>query len=489
MLSLLLLIPLVGAAVVSALPDSQMQRAHVVAQFTTLAAFAYALVLVAGFDTVTPAIQYAESYTWNPRLGSRFSFGVDGLSILMLPLATLLSFVAVLASANHQAIRDGARLYYALVLVLESAALGVFVARDWSLFYVFWELTLIPLFFLIDRLGGQNRHRAALNFVLYTMGGSVFMLIALLLLYDATPAHSFDMALITEGARAIPAATQHWILVGLLIGFGVKLPVFPLHGWLPLAHVEAPSPVSILLSGVLLKMGAYGMLRAAETLPAAFAGVAGILAALGIVNLLYGGVLAWRQRDLKRMVAYSSISHMGVVLFGIATLKVAGITGAVAQMVAHGLVAGALFLLVGQLYGRTHTRDLGDYGNLSASHPRFAFFFVIAFLGAVGLPGTFGFIAEVHALIGAWKAWSWAAVPLLLSVLIGAAYGLRTLARFVTGAPAVPGSGFADLSRTETLAAALLSAGIVVFGFVPGPLLAIIEPSVRAMGSLFGGRP
>jgi NADH-quinone oxidoreductase subunit M len=486
MLSLLLLIPVIGAFVVASLPDRRTQYAHEVALAASLGAFAYTLLLLTGFDTGTADVQYVESYTWNPRLGSRFSFGVDGLSILMLPLATLLAFVAVIASLG---MREGVRLYYALLLVLESAILGVFVARDWSLFYVFWELTLIPLFFLIDRLGGSNRHRAALNFVLYTMGGSVFMLIALLLLYDASPAHSFDMTAITEGARNIPAATQHWILVGLLIGFGVKLPIFPLHGWLPLAHVEAPSPVSILLSGILLKMGAYGLLRAAETLPAAFAGVAGALAALGLVNLIYGGVLAWRQRDLKRMVAYSSVSHMGVVLFGIATLQVAGITGAIAQMLAHGLVAGALFLLVGQLYGRTHSRDLGDYGNLSATHPRFAFFFAIAFLGAVGLPGTFGFVAEVHALVGAWKAWTWGAVPLLLSVLIGAAYGLRTIARFVTGAPAVPGSGFADLTRGESFAASALTACIVLFGFVPGPVLALVEPSVRALGALFGGAP
>ena len=214
-----------------------------------------------------------------------------------------------------------------------------------------------------------------------------------------------------------------------------------------------------------------------------------VLIALSVVAVVSASLTAVYQRDLKRMVAYSSVSHMGVVLFGIATLQVAGITGAIAHMVAHGLVAGALFLLVGQLYGRTHSRDLGDYGNLSASHPRFAFFFVLAFLGAVGIPGTFGFVAEVHALIGAWQAWTWGAVPLLLSVLIGAAYGLRTIARFVTGAPAVPGSGFADLTRGETLAAGLLTAGIVVFGFVPAPLLALVEPSVRAFGALFGGAP
>ena len=484
MLSLLLLVPILGAFLVAALPDRHAAQAERIARIASAATLAYTLLILWRFDAGSAAVQFIESYTWNPRLGSRFSFGVDGLSILMLPLAALLSFVAVLASG---AIREGARLYFTLLLVLESAILGVFVARDWTLFYVFWELTLIPLYFLIDRLGGANRHRAALNFVLYTLGGSVFMLIALLLLYDATPTHSFDMAAITEGARSIPAATQHWILIGLLIGFGVKVPIFPLHGWAPLAYAEAPPAIPIVLSGIMAKMGAYGLLRAAETLPAAFAGVAGVLAALGIINLLYGGILAWRQRDLKHMVAYSSISHMGIVVFGIATLQVTGLTGAIAQMVAHGLVAGTLFLLVGQLYVRTNSRDLADYGNLSSSHPRFAFFFVIALAGGIGLPGTFGFVAELHALIGGWKAWGWTAAPLVLAVLIGAAYGLRTLSRLTTGAPGAAMRGAPDLSLAEAAAAALLAAGIVGFGFLPAPVTRLVEPSVRALAALFGG--
>ncbi len=348
-------------------------------------------------------------------------------------LATLLMPVAVIASGS---VKTGAKLYFSLLLLLETAMLGVFMARDWSLFYVFWELTLIPLFFLIDRLGGQNRQRrqkAALNFVLYTMGGSVFMLIALLLLYDAVPTHSFSMSAIAEAARGLPIATQVWIFAGLFIGFGVKMAVFPMHGWAPLVYAEAPSAVPLISSGILLKMGGYGLLRAVETLPGAAWALQGWLVALAFVTLLYGGILAWRSRDLMVMLAYSSISHMGVVLLGLAALNTAGFTGAVMQMVAHGLVAGALFLLVGLLHARTRTRDIGDYSSLVRTMPRFAFFMVLALVAAVGLPGTAGFIAELHVLVGGFARWGGWMVLLSLSLLISAAYAFRTVGRLFTG--------------------------------------------------------
>ncbi|HIE53939.1 MAG TPA: NADH-quinone oxidoreductase subunit M, partial [Chromatiaceae bacterium] len=350
-----------------------------------------------------------------------------------------------------------------------------------SLFYIFWELTLIPLFFLIDRWGGVNRQGAALNFVLYTMGGSVFMLISLLVLFDSVPGHSFAMADLTEGGRLLPADVQVLIFLGFLIGFGVKMPIFPLHGWLPLAHVEAPSPVSILLSGILLKMGAYGLLRAAGTLPEAVLSLQGLLVSLALVSLVYGGLLAWRQTDLKAMIAYSSVSHMGVVLLGIASLNLAGFTGAVMQMVAHGLVAAALFLLIGLLYERTHTRNIEHYGSLVRITPRFAFFTIFAFVAAVGLPGTVGFVAELHALVGGFQRWGWLVVILSFGVLISAAYAIRTVGRPFTGPVRPAMREVEDLCGGETFAAGVLALGILLLGIYPAPALQLFTATVTEL--------
>lgn len=479
----LLLIPLIGAALVALVPARFVGLARAVALATTATALGYAIWIYSQFDPNFAGVQFYESHTWNPRLGSAFVLAIDGISLAMLLLGSLLCLIAVMASAS---IRERAKGYYTLLLVLEAAMLGVFMARDWSLFYVFWELTLIPLFFLIDRWGGKNRHRAALNFVLYTLGGSVFMLVALLMLYDAVPGQQvFEMTLIRETGRALPESVQIMLFIGLLIGFGVKMPIFPLHGWLPLAHVEAPSPVSILLSGILLKMGSYGLIRAANMLPMAVEALQGLLVTLALVSILYGGILAWRQRDLKAMIAYSSVSHMGVVLLGLATLNPAGITGAVMQMVAHGLVAGALFLLIGLLYERTHTRDIADYSSLVRVMPRFAFFTVIALVAAISLPGTAGFIAELHALVGGFQAWGGWIVFLSLGVLVSAAYALRTVGRLFTGPVNARMQGLPDLTLTEFVAAAALTAGSLLLGIYPTPALELISTSVNRLSGLF----
>ncbi|UCV29098.1 complex I subunit 4 family protein [Ferribacterium limneticum] len=481
MLKVLVFLPVVGAILLAMLPVRRALPLWQMAMAFALASLGYALWLAAQFEPAGAAIQMFESRAWNVRLGSYFALGVDGISLAMVLLAALLSLIAVLVSRRME---QGARLYFMLVLLLESAMFGVFTARDWSLFYVFWEATLLPLFFLIDRLGGPNRQRAALNFFLYTLGGSVFMLVALLFLYDAAPGHSFAMADMAEGGRGLPLNTQLLIFAGLFIGFGVKMPVFPLHGWLPLAHVEAPSPVSILLSGVLLKMGAYGLIRAAETLPAALLATQDWLAILAFISLLYGGILAWRQQDLKAMVAYSSISHMGVVLLGIATLNVTGLTGAVVQMVAHGLTAGTLFLIVGLLYQRTHSRDLADYGSLLGKAPRFAFFTAFGLLAAIGLPGSAGFIAELHALVGGYLRWGAWVLLLGLAMLIGAAYSLRVIGRLCLRGKTMD---LPDMTRTETVCAGLLAVSILVLGLWPAPLLELIAGSVGRVAGLFEG--
>lgn len=474
-LSVLLAMPAIGAVGISVLPRSAKRSIRGFALLSAASTLLLALALTGSFDIQEPGLQFYERSVWNPRLGTSYALGVDGLSLPMVLLGASLCVVAILASSG---VRDRAKGYYMLLLLLESAMLGVFMAQDWSLFYMFWELTLIPLFLLIDRWGGAHRHTAALNFVLYTMGGSVFMLLGLLILFDAAPGHSFSMPALAEVGQGLPVGTQLLVLAGLLVGFGVKMPIFPLHGWLPLAHVQAPSPVSILLSGVLLKMGAYGLLRAAATLPAAVAAMQNTLAALAVISLLYGGVLAWRQRDLKAMIAYSSVSHMGVVLLGIAALNLAGITGAVLQMVAHGLVAGALFLLIGLLYERTHTRDIRDYSSLVRITPRFAFFTSLAFVGAAGMPGTAAFIAELHALIGGFERWGWLVVAMSLGALLSAAYGMRTVGRLFTGPVRPQMQGVADMRAGELVSCGVLCAGIVGFGLVPAPLLHLMAASI-----------
>ncbi len=481
LLRTLLLLPAAGALLVGLWPSSNARVIRAVAAVAALLTLAWSWSLLAYFDAGNAGIQLAESQAWNPRLGSAFALGVDGFSLPLVLLATLLCFVAVLASGG---ITERPRGYFLLLLLLEAAMLGVFTARDWSLFYVFWELTLIPLFFLIDRYGGKNRQGAALNFVLYTMGGSVFMLVGLLALFDAVPWHSVGMTELKAGGPLLSPETQTLIFLGFLVGFGVKVPIFPIHGWLPLAHVEAPSPVSILLSGILLKMGSYGLIRAAEMLPAAVVALQGVLAALALVSLIYGGLLAWRQTDLKAMVAYSSVSHMGVVLLGIAALNSAGLTGALMQMIAHGLVAGALFLLIGLLYERTHTRDVSRYSSLVRSMPRFAFFTVLAFVAAVGLPGTASFVAELHALVGGFQVWGGAVVLLSLGILISAAYAVRTVGRLFTGPVRREMRDVEDLRPVELLAAGLLSAGIVLLGVFPARAIDLMSASVGELSAV-----
>jgi len=486
LLTSLLLLPAFGAIVIALLPAHLIRAIRTVALCAAAAALCYSWGLLAIFDAGSAALQFAVEIPWNPRLGTSYSLGVDGISFPLILLATLLTFIAILASAG---IHDRAKWYFVLVLLLETAMLGVFMAQDWTLFYLLWELTLIPLFFLIGGWGGRRRHQAALNFVLYTMGGSVFMLISLLVLFDLTPEHSFAMDSMASGARSLPVQTQVVVFLGFLLGFGVKMPIFPLHGWLPLAHVEAPSPISILLSGILLKMGSYGLIRAATLLPDAILALQPLLAGLALFSLIYGGMLAWRQTDLKAMIAYSSISHMGIVLLGIAALNIAGLTGALLQMLAHGLVAGALFLLIGLLYERTHTRDVNDYSSLMQVTPRFAFFTSLALLAGMAIPGTAGFIAELHAIIGTYEVWGWLILLVSVGMLITAAYSVRTIGRLFTGPVHSRMRDLQDLRPLELTAAGVLAAGIVLLGIIPRPALDLMAVSIAQLSSVISGIP
>jgi len=481
-LTLLLLLPIFAAIIIMAVPNQATQLIRKLAIGASALTFLVSLSLIFLFDNHLTSLQLYHVVPWNPRLGTSFSLGIDGLSLPLILLSTLLSLVAILASSS---ITERVKSYYLFMLMLESAMLGVFMAQDWSLFYLFWEFTLIPLFFLIDRWGGPKRHTASLNFVLYTMGGSVFMLLSILVLFDASPNHSFSILSMRTAASQLPVDTQILIFLGFLIGFGVKMPIFPIHGWLPLAHVQAPSPVSILLSGVLLKMGSYGLIRAAVTLPQAVIALQDILAGLALFSLVYGGLLAWKQTDLKQMIAYSSVSHMGVVLLGIAALNEAGLSGAIMQMVAHGLVAGALFLLIGLLYERTHTREITHYSSLIQVMPKFAVFTTLAFLAAVAMPGTASFVAELHVLIGGFERWNWGIAFLSLGVLISAAYAIRTVTRLFTGPVRSEMQSIPDLRPTEMLSASILTFLVIYLGFFPSALLDIMAATVSSMSNIF----
>ena len=481
-LTLLMLIPLLSAAVIAVLPDAKQTWVRSVALSGAVFTLLISLYLLLLFDANLAGIQLFDTHIWSKRLGTAYAVGIDGISLPMVILTALLSLVALMVSDS---IKQGVKGYYALMLILESAILGVFMAQDWSLFYMFWEMTLIPLFFLIDRWGGENRQAASLNFVLYTMGGSVFMLISILVLFDHSPDHSFAMSSITTSAQSLSVQQQVLIFLGLLIGFGVKTPIFPLHGWLSLAHVEAPSPVSILLSGILLKMGAYGLIRAITMLPDAAMALQPLLAGIGFMMIVYGGLLAWRQSDLRKMIAYSSVGHMGVVVLGIATLNMHGLSGAVAQMVAHGLVAGATFLLVGQLYQRTHTRNIADYSSLITITPRFTFFMLLAFVAAVGMPGRYVFVAELHVLIGGFERWSWWILLASFGVIISAVYALRTVGRLFTGSSKPAMQDVKDMTRLEMFAVSMLLASIFILGLIPGVLTDLSSLTIKHIAGLF----
>ncbi|NJA04636.1 NADH-quinone oxidoreductase subunit M [Methylococcaceae bacterium WWC4] len=485
-LSALLWTPALGALMLVPVSGDRVRLIRILGNLVSLCALALAGKLLLDFDAGDSTMQFGEFYPLNPKLGSAYALGVDGLSLPMLVLATLLTAIALLASAS---VSDGVKGYHICVLLLEFGMLGVFMAQDWALFYIFWEVTLIPLYFLIDRWGGKRRHAASLNFVLYTMGGSVFMLLSLLAIseYDLEKQGSL-MAAMGQAAQTMPVVEQVLVLLGFLIGFGVKMPIFPLHGWLPLAHVEAPSPISILLSGILLKMGAYGLIRSCVMLPVAAQLLQPALLFLALFGMLYGGLLAWRQTDIKAMVAYSSLSHMGVVLLGIAALNHTGFTGAILQMTAHGLIAGALFLLVGLLYERTHTRHLPDYSSLVQVMPRFAVFTTLTLLAAMGLPGSVGFVAELHTLIGGFRQWGGLMVFFSLSILISAAYAMRTVGLLFTGPVKPQMREIADLRPVEMLASGVLVGGIVALGLLPAPLIELSSVTVDRMLAVIGER-
>jgi NADH-quinone oxidoreductase subunit M len=476
-------LPLVGAVVIVLLPRAQASLARVVALTAAGGSLALSWGLLATFDRSSSEPQFTERATWIPELGMTYSLGVDGLSYPLVLLTTVLTVIALIASLK---VERSPKAYFAWMMLLEFAILGVFVARDWFLFYVFWELALIPMFFLIGIWGGLKKERATLTFFMYTLGGSIFMLLGIFAIYLAADPRTFDMTALEAASGGWTRSFQLLPFLAFFIGFAVKIPVFPLHGWLPLAHVQAPTPVSIMLSGVLLKLGAYGILRVADTLPLGLQAVLPLLFVLALVNILYGAFLAFRQTDLKAIVAFSSISHMGFVLLGIAALNATGVSGAVFMMLAHGIITGGLFLLVGIIYERTNTMELGQLSGLAGQVPRYAGVTVLALLASMGLPGLAQFVGEFQTLIGAFERWGLYVLFASLGILVTATFTLRVIAAMFTGDVDERRGSLRDLDARELTAAVPLAVLTVVLGVFPSLALGLTDATVRAMTALNG---
>lgn len=475
-LSLLLLPPLIGAVLITLLPNEAVRLIRGLTIGLSLLMLVMTWSLLRHFSIETDAIQLLEQHAWSPRLGVNFTLGLDGFSLPMLLLTSLLFFIAALGSTS---IRKDPKDYYFLLLIQEGAMFGLFLAQDWALFYSFWILSLIPAFFLIHRWGGARRQTAAVNFAFYSLIGSAMLLLALLLLFDRIQSPSFAMEAVTQAGRALSKESQLLILLCFFLGFAIKMPIFPLHGWQPLAYSEAPGPVAIVLAGALAAMGGYGLLRAIDALPLAALALRDLFFVLALVNLLYGALMAWKQQDLRLVLAYASLSHMGLVLLGIASLNEIGINGAMLQMLTHGLSLGCLFLLIGRLKESTHSSELRDFGALAKIAPRLSFFIALAFMGTVGLPGTIGFIASFHILIAGFDRWGFWILALSLGSIISAIYAMRTVGRLFTGSLREQLRSLCDLNRIELFSVGLLGLGILVLGFYPGPLMAIFAASVR----------